>query len=260
MLVFSKKELLSVVDIVIPKSGLLKGNNFIKFLKKYIPEDAKIEDLSKPLAIVATDYYTGKQIIFRKGNILEALRASVSIPGVLIPAVYGDTILIDGGVANPLPVDVLKDMGSGLTIAVNLHPGLKVPRIKKIVKSGAKKIGLDLFSEDILYADEKQSVVVPEPKKSYTDWFKNIEQWISKEKSKDVYPSIFEVFFQAINIMEHVNTQNILKHYKPTVLIEPELLHIGTLDFHNAKTIITAGYAASAERKNELIRKIRFWI
>ena len=260
MLAFTKKELLSVVDITLPKSGLLKGNSFVKFIAKYIPEDAKIEDLPKPLAIVATDYYTGKQIIFRRGNILEALRASVSIPGVLIPVTYGDTILIDGGVANPLPVDVLKDMGSGLTIAVNLHPGLKVARIKKLVKSGARKIGINIFPENIKYADDNQSVVIHEQKKSYTDWFKNIEQWISKEKQKDVFPSIFEVFFQAINIMEHVNTQNILKYHKPTVLIEPDLIHIGTLDFHNAKNIITAGYAASADRKNDLIRKIRFWI
>ncbi len=260
MLGFSKRELFTIVDLALPKSGLIKGNNFLIFLQKYIHADARIEDLSRPLAIVATDYYTGKQIIFRKGNILEALRASISIPGVLIPASYGDTILIDGGVANPLPVDVLKDMGSGLTIAVNLHPGLKVARIKKIVKSGAEKIGIDLFSEEISYADEKQNIVIPEQKKNYTDWFKNIEQWISKEKQKEIYPSIFEVFFQAINIMEHVNTQNILKYHKPTVLIEPDLPGIGTLDFHKAKNIITAGYAASADRKSELIRKIRFWI
>lgn len=260
MLLFTKKELLSVVDITIPKSGLIKGNSFIKFITKYIPENAKIEDLPRPLAIVATDYYTGKQIIFRKGNILEALRASVSIPGVLIPAVYGDTILIDGGVANPLPVDVLKDMGSGLTIAVNLHPGLRFSGIKKIVKSGAGKIGINLFPENIAYADDSQSVVVAEPKKTITDWFKSIDQWISKDKHKDDLPSIFEVFFQAIDIMEHVNTQNLLKYNKPTVLIEPELIQVGTLDFHKAKSIITAGYAASADKKSKLIRKIRFWI
>lgn len=260
MLAFTKKELMSIADITLPKSGLIKGNGFVKFLTKYIPADAKIEYLPKPLAIVATDYYSGKQIIFRKGNILEALRASVSIPGVLIPAVYGDTILIDGGVANPLPVDVLKDLGCGLTIAVNLHPGLKVARIKKIVKSGANTIGINLFPEDIKYADDQKNVVVHEQKRVYSDWFKNIEQWISKEKQKDIYPSIFEVFFQAINIMEHVNTQNLLKYHGPTVLIEPDLHHIGTLDFHKAKNIITAGYAASADRKNDLIRKVRFWI
>jgi NTE family protein len=260
MLSFSKKEFLSIADLTLPKSGLLKGNNFIKFLTKYIPADAKIENLPKPLAIVATDYFTGKPIIFRKGNILEAIRASVSIPGVFVPAAYSSTYLLDGGVSNPLPVDVVKKMGAGLTIAVNLHPGLKVSKIKKYVKTGAGKIGIDIFAEELQYADDKLRVSVPDNKKSLTGWFSNIEQWLSREKEKDIHPSIFEVLFQAIDIMEYVNTQNTLKYHTPTVLIEPALLQTGTLDFHDAKNIITAGYAASADKKFELIRKIKFWI
>lgn len=260
MLSFSKKEFLSIADIAIPKSGLLKGKNFINFLSKYIPADARIEHLPKPLAIVATDYYTGKPIIFRKGNILEAIRASISIPGVFVPAVYGSTFLLDGGVANPLPIDVVKDMGAGIIIAVNLHPRLKVSELKKYVKKSAAKIGIKLFHEKIQYADEKKTVSVPEHKKISDGWFKNIDQWLSREKEKEQYPSIFEVLFQSIDIMEYVNTQNTLKYHKPTVLIEPDLLQTGTLDFHNAAFIITGGYAASAEKKFELIRKVKLWI
>jgi len=260
MLSFSKKQFLSIVDITIPKSGLLKGVNFINFLKNYIPEDKKIEDLAKPFAIVATDYYTGKPIIFRKGNVLEAIRASISIPGVFVPAVSGNTFLIDGGVANPLPIDVVKKMGAGLTIAVNLHPGLKISKIKKYVKSGAGKIGIDLFTDELQYADDKHSVSVPDQGNGNDGWFKNIDQWLKTGKEKKYYPSIFEVLFQAIDIMEYVNTGNTLKYEKPTVLIEPDLLQTGTLDFYNAKKIIEVGSAASADKKNELIRKIKFWI
>ncbi|HNX23789.1 MAG TPA: patatin-like phospholipase family protein [Spirochaetota bacterium] len=260
MLTFSKKELLSIADITLPKSGLIKGNNFIKFLTKYIPADAKIEDLPKPLAIVATDYYTGKPIIFRKGNILEAIRASISIPGVFVPASYGNTFLLDGGVANPLPIDVLKSMGAGFTIAVNLHPRLKVSEIKKYVKKGAEKIGINLFPEEIQYADDKHSVSVPDYKKESRGWFSNINTWLAREKEKDLYPSIFEVLFQSIDIMEYVNTLNTLKYHTPTVLIEPDLPNTGTLDFYDAKNIITVGYAASADKKFELVRKIKFWI
>lgn len=260
MLSFSKKELLSIADITLPKSGLVKGNNFIKFLNKYIPSGAKIEDLPKPMAIVATDYFTGKPVIFRKGNILEAIRASISIPGVFVPATHGSTFLLDGGVANPLPVDVVKNMGAGLTIAVNLHPHLKVSEIKRYVKKGAAKIGLEIFSEDIQYADEKHGVSVPDQKMDNSVWFKNINQWITREKEKDNYPSIFEVLFQSIDIMEYVNTQNMLKYNSPTVLIEPDLLHTGTLDFHKADNIINGGIAATADKRFELIRKIKFWI
>jgi len=260
MLSFSRTEFLAIADITIPKSGLMKGKNFINFLTKYIPADSLIEDLPKPLAIIATDYFTGKPIVFRKGNILEAIRASVSIPGVFVPATYGNTFLIDGGVANPLPVDVVKKMGAGFTVAVNLHPGLKVSRLKKYVKNGADKFGINLFQDDVHYADEKQSVSVHEHQNDHAGWFKNIEQWLSRDKEKDLYPSIFEVLSQAIDIMEYVNTVNTLKYHTPTVLIEPDLLQVGTLDFHDAKNILTAGYAASAEKKFELIRKIRFWM
>lgn len=260
MLLFSRKEFLGIADITLPKSGLIKGNNFIKFLTKYIPSDAKIEDLPKPLGIVATDYYTGKPIIFRKGNILDAVRASVSIPGVIVPASYGDTFLIDGGVANPLPIDVVKKMGAGLTIAVNLHPGLRVSQIKKYVKRGAEKIGINIFPEDFNYASGKESVKIVDEKNTHTGWFKNIEQWLSREKDKYQYPSIFEVLFQSIDIMEYVNTRNQLKYHTPTVLIEPDLLNTGTLDFHDAKNIITAGYAAMAEKRFQLVRKVKFWI
>ncbi len=275
MLSFSKKDFLSAVDMTIPKSGFIKGDNFKKFLTKYIPADRKIEELPKPLAIVATDYYTGKPVIFRKGNIIEAVRASVSIPGVIIPAVYGDTFLLDGGVSNPLPIDVVKDMGAGFTVAVNLHPGLKVTKIEKYVKSGAEKIGLNIFREDIHYADEdkkneEKKVSVEDinnlsPEKRIQAKLKSkIDNWLVRKKEKkeqqDIYPTIFEVMFQSIDIMEYVNTQNMLKYHSPTVLIEPALLQTGTLSFNDAKNIFAVGYAASAEKKFELQRKIRLWI
>lgn len=259
MLSFTKKELLSFADITLPKSGLLKGDGFVRFIGRYIPAGTKFEDLERPLAVVATDYYAGRQLIFRSGDVLDALRASVSIPGVLVPVRYDDTFLIDGGVTNPLPVDVVRDMGAGLTVAVNLHPGLKHSRLKRIVKGGADSIGVNLFPEDIEYAED---IFKPaEKKRSRKDeWFSSIEHWLKSGRERDLYPSIFEVMFQSIDIMEYVNTRNNLFYHKPTVLIEPDLLNMGTLDFHNAKMIITAGYAASDEKKFELIRKVRFWI
>ncbi len=261
MLSFTKKEFLSFADITLPKSGLMKGKGFVRFMERYIPAGTTFDDLPKPLAIVATDYYAGKQLIFRKGNVLEALRGSVSIPGVLVPVAYGDTFLLDGGVTNPLPVDVVKDMGARLTVAVNLHPGLKHSRIKKIVKGGAESLGVNIFRDDIEYADD---VFKPDAgKKSLKNgWFSSIEHWLKKGKGeeKGVCPSIFEVMFQSIDIMEYVNTTNNLYYHKPTVLIEPDLLNTGTLDFHRAKKIIMAGWAASDEKKFELIRKIKFWI
>jgi len=258
MLSFTKKELLSIADITLPKSGLVKGKAFTEIMKRYIPPDAMIEDMPKPLAIVATDYYTGRQVILRKGRILEALRSSISIPGVFIPAHRGDTFHIDGGVANPLPVDVVKSMGAGLTVAVNLHPGLKISKIKKYIKTGAEKIGIKFFSRK--WQSPVTSLLPAALKKKSTVLIKKSGRQRPAQKEKIVYPSIFEVMFQAIDIMEYVNTQNILKYHIPTVLIEPDLLQTGTMDFYNARKIIDAGYAAVELKKSELKRKIKLWV
>lgn len=258
MLSFTKKELLSVADFTLPKSGFVKGKSFIEFLKRYIPADAVIEDLPKPLAVIATDYYSGIPVVFRKGPVLDAIRASISIPGVFIPAQIGNTFCIDGGVANPLPVDIVKSMGAGLTVAVNLHPGLKISKIKKYVKSGAEKIGLNIFTGGTQNpADSNKQEFI---KKKNLPWIKKNNRPDSVQKLKVEYPGIFEVLFQSIDIMEYVNTRNILKYHAPTVLIEPELLQTGTLDFFNARKIIDAGHAAADMKKSELRRKIKLWI
>ena len=125
ILKFTFRDMLGYMDPVVPRSGLIEGKGFVKFMERYIPRDAKIEELKTPLSVLATDYGTGMSVIFRKGNILEALRASVSIPGVLMPVKYGETLLVDGGVANPLPINIVRGMGAGITVAVNLHPRLK---------------------------------------------------------------------------------------------------------------------------------------
>lgn len=260
MLAFSRKELFSIFDITVPRSGLLKGNDFTEFLKKYIPADARIEDMPIPLSIVATDYYTGRPVVFRKGNVLEAVRASASIPGVFVPVAYNETFLIDGGVSNPLPVDVLYKMGAGMTVASNLHPGLAISPMTDFMKRQKKMLGIGKRRDDLDTVDENKGLSVPE-EKTYRAWFKNIEQWLSRGKEeKQFYPSIFEVMAQSIDIMGYVNTQNTLKYYQPTVLVEPDLLSFGTMDFYRAYDIITEGFRACADRNFEFKRKIKIWL
>ena len=149
---------MSVFDITMPKSGLLKGNDFVKFLKKYIPADAKIEDMPIPLSIVATDYYTGKPVIFRNGNVLEAVRASISIPVSLFPLCTAVHSLLTEESQIRCLLMCLKIWARALPLRQTFIPDLKVSQIKKYVKTGAEKIGIKLFKEDMQYADENHSV------------------------------------------------------------------------------------------------------
>jgi NTE family protein len=258
MLKFTKKELLSLFDFTIPKSGILKGNNFMKLFENYIPVEAKLEDLPKPLSIIATDFYSGRQIVFKKGHILEAVRASMSIPGVFVPVFHDGDFLIDGGVANPLPIDVVKDMGAGLTIAVNLHPGLRMSKSMKNSDKDFKKLN-NTSTENIRHSDDKYGMEELDLWNNFTDQMKN-EDKSKSDKKKYNAPSIFEIIFRTIDILGYVNTQNILDSYKPTVLIEPQLLEFGSFDFHEAKNILLEGYESSAKKKMELLRKVKFWL
>ena len=255
---FTKKELLSLFDFTLPKSGIVKGRNFMNLLQNYIPKDARIEDLPKPFSIVATDYYTGKQIVFTKGNILEAIRASISIPGVFVPVYHDGKLLIDGGVANPLPIDVAKDMGAGLTIAVNLHPGLPISKSMRSSAKPMKSPGKFFKKRNNRLTEEIKRVEAIQRNDEYSDDINKPDK--HESDNKYAAPGILEIIFRTIDILGYVNTLYILDSYKPTVLIEPDLLETGTMDFSDAKNIIIAGYSAATEKRMELLRKVKFWI
>lgn len=101
------------------KGGLIKGEKTLEFLKKLFNGE-KIEDLKIPFAAVATDVGTAETVIFSKGGLAEAIRASISIPLVYSPVLTEGRLLVDGGVSSPVPVEVAKKMGAEIIIAVNL--------------------------------------------------------------------------------------------------------------------------------------------
>jgi NTE family protein len=99
--------------------GLIKGGKTLEFLKKKFNGE-KIENLKIPFAAVATDIHTGEEVVFREGDVAEAVRASISVPLFYTPVVYNGRTLVDGGVSCPVPVEVAIQMGADIVIAVNL--------------------------------------------------------------------------------------------------------------------------------------------
>ena len=84
-------------------------------------EMKSFDDLPVPFACVATDLVAGKQHVFRGGSLSQALRATMSLPGIFTPVRTGDSVFVDGGLLDNLPVDVAKDMGSDLVVAIHLQ-------------------------------------------------------------------------------------------------------------------------------------------
>lgn len=240
----------SYLDPVFPRSGLIEGKAIMKFLSNYIPPDARIETLSVPLAIVATDFNTGSSVVFRSGNVLESVRASISIPGIFVPVKYNDTYLIDGGVSNPIPVNIVKEMGAGITVAVNLHP--RIPA-RMIAKKSSQAHMIKTETQIVEKSKDKQG-------HDWYDLFGSIKGWISDKKNRPSDPNIFEVISRSVDIMEFINTVQMLKYHNPTLLIEPDLLDIGTMQIEKAEYILGIGSAACDARRNYIIRKIKCWI
>jgi NTE family protein len=104
-----------------PRKGFIRGEAVIRRLRKTLG-DAHFSDLVRPLRIVATDLNTLERVIFASGEVSRAVHASCAIPGVCVPVDIDGETYIDGGVAEPLPIDVLSEMGVDQIIAVNALP------------------------------------------------------------------------------------------------------------------------------------------
>lgn len=113
----SEKKLSSILDITI-KGGLIKGDKIENLLSELLPE--RFDSLKLPFAAIATDLTNAEVIVMQSGNLIKAVRASMSIPGFVRPVEYETRVLADGGLSNPVPVDVVREMGADIVIGVNL--------------------------------------------------------------------------------------------------------------------------------------------
>ena len=107
LLLLNTRKVFSLVDWSLSMSHLVKGEKIIKAIKEVVP-DVKIEDMALPFSAIATDLYTGEEVVFDKGDLFSAIRASMSIPSLFKPVQYGETVLIDGHSSNCLPLNRVK--------------------------------------------------------------------------------------------------------------------------------------------------------
>lgn len=120
-----KIDFVRLLDLAAPRKGLIRGKKIEKFLNQLF-EGKSFSQLKIPLSISTADLRTGREICLTRGRVAEAVLASMTLPGALPPVSWGRSLLVDGGVVNPTPVDVVKKMGADLVIGVNLTMSGKV--------------------------------------------------------------------------------------------------------------------------------------
>ncbi len=158
---------LSLVDLTLPKTGLLRGRKIEDILRSVIGE-AKFSDLKIPFACISTDIDCGEEVVFKEGLVWEAVRASSSIPVILAVVKLGGKFLVDGTLVNPVPVSVVRAMGADIVIAVNVIPrreitGETAPNIFAIIMqtiniSSYRIIKTSLAGADIVIEPEVSEI------------------------------------------------------------------------------------------------------
>ena len=113
-------KIMSLMDVSVSKTYLVKGEKVIKAIEARVPE-VNIEDLEIPFTAVATDLYTGEEVVFRKGPLFQAIRASISIPSMFKPVKWKGRTLVDGGMVNTLPIDRVQRTPGDILVAFNVN-------------------------------------------------------------------------------------------------------------------------------------------
>lgn len=229
----------SFLDVVFPRSGLIDGRRIAAFVRRHAHSEP-IERLPVPFRAVATDLATGEEVVLAAGDLVEAVRASIAVPGILTPVRWNRRILADGALTDPVPVSVARAMGADIVVAVDLNHGIVAAKnFRRGRISGAKaraapatRLGGGPYAAAAGWVRrELQGVAGAIP--AMRAWF-----------GGDPLPNVFEVLLAAINIMEARITETRLAMDKPDILVQPPLGGMSLMDFDRAGEAIAAGYAA----------------
>ncbi len=276
-------DVLGFMEVPVPRSGLINSEKIADYLRERLG-DPNIEDLPIPFAAVATDLTSGQEVWIRQGSLIEAIRASISMPGMFTPCFREGRLLVDGGLINPVPVSLCRSLGANTVIAVNPNTDIKIQYeiTREPILGGHPKTepeeqeqGLrlrDLFFAGLtLYITERihrgKSVAKgPSGAKSTDSENKGLKDHLigylsdyinaTMKQGKSLAlgqitedgsfrePSLFEVITASINLMGDRIARQRLAGDPPDVLILPHVSHVGPLEFNRADEVIEAGRRA----------------
>ncbi|HOU77199.1 MAG TPA: patatin-like phospholipase family protein [Syntrophales bacterium] len=229
-------DILGFMDVRLPRSGLIEGDKLTRYFRENI-SDSHIEDLPMPYAAVSTELKTGREVWIRSGSLMDAIRASMSMPGILTPFPGEGGWCVDGGLVNPVPVSLCRSMGADIVIAVDLNSdimGRSFNRPDNRREAAPPPAGNGPYLPSRLASFFNGKI-----KTGQMSIFKRFAQ---NQPSRG--PTLFEVIATSVYIMQDQITRHRLAADPPDVLIRPRLAHIGLLEFNRAAEAIEEGRKA----------------
>ncbi len=218
-----KVDVFKLMDFTFSTQGFVRGDKVFNEMKKFVG-DCAIEDLRIPFRAVATDLGKKCEVVFDKGDLFTALRASAAIPSVVKPSLYGERFLVDGGVMNPIPVSHVQRSSGDLLIISDVNANVPCLVEKK----------------------EEQRQMMP--------W---LEKWNSllprntlrNERKKT--PSLFDLLVSSIDLMQDRISDFLVEEARPDILVRISRETCGTFEFHRSHYLIRCGYQETQKAINE---------
>jgi NTE family protein len=225
----------SMIDLRM-NGGLIEGGKLVEFFRAHF-RDEGIARLPKAFGCVATELASGREIWLREGPVIDAVRASIALPGLFTPVERDGRLLVDGGLVNPVPVSLCRAMGADIVIAVDLNWDL----------IGRRHWAPEQASPPAAGSGEPGGMLAT-----------FIAKWRGARRDGEEEggaPSLLEVLSTSLNIMQVRITQSRLAGEPADVVIRPRLAGIAAMDYHRAEASIAEGQRA-AERALPLISEL----
>ncbi len=217
MKTIDRKKMLGLIDFSLSLNHLVKGTRIIEAIMEFVP-DVNIEDLPIPYCAVATDLKAGREVMFRKGSLFKAIRASISLPSFYEPVKRNDMILIDGGIINPLPLN----------------------RVKR--QAGDMLVGVDVSGHDYKAQWDELQRLTAIQKHDKSLKTKILDMLIPD----DIEFNYYTVLSRASSLMIRQNSILMTRLMNPDILIDIQMNRYGTFDFDKSEKLIAIGRQKAA--------------
>ncbi len=218
------RRVVGYLDLSWGGGGFLRARRVFEAIAEEFP-DREIASLPRPFAAVATDLESGREIWLTEGSVMEAMRASVALPGIVTPQRRDERWLVDGGLVNPVPVSLCRALGARRVVAVDLNTTLLGRRLRPDAASLRSRL-------QGLAADLRQRLGDEAP--------------VENTPQEPEAPTLFEVMANSLNIMQVRIHRSRMAGDPPELLITPRLGDFGLFDFDRAEDAIEEGRRAVA--------------
>jgi NTE family protein len=222
-----KTRIFRMIDFTLSKQGLIKGDRVLNKMREFVP-DMRIEDLGMPYAAVAVDLTKREEVVFRSGSLYHAIRASISIPSIFTPVKEGNSLLVDGGLLNNLPMDHVKRTEGDMMVAVHVNADIPGPTPGK--------------DPDPVENQEHH-------KNKIRELFKHMHPASSKNEEKLGYLSLI---IRSFELMIMRRAEERIRQFSPEVLINVPFDSCNLYDFYKAEEQVEAGRRAAVEALDSL--------